>query len=373
MAFGVRILTISSAAPVINSDRLSVYRVLGYDAVSANDEDGAPRFAAGERVIYVPEGSHIPEAMLREHGFWGHHPHFDREMGLLSGANGDVVKPLTLRGQLSTGLLWKLPAHLAHLPDTTDVANEFGIVEWIPPVPQELLAVAMPLTSARMSYEIGRLKMYPNLLHDDEVVVTEKLEGECIQMTWLGGDRVEGCHADGHIAITTKGMGSQGLVFRDVAAAADVPILRAVARAGLIDGLKKIVRDLGAEDQKVRLLGEAIGAGVKKLHYGEATPTARCFDVRMNERWLPEDERAEAFGRADLERAPLLWRGRFDPERIEELRQGQTTLPDKHIREGVVVGSTGEQAKRLTELGDSVRPVLKAHSDAFLKKFGKDD
>src|SRR3546814_11077660 len=86
-----------------------------------------------------------------------------------------------------------------------------------------------------------------------------------------------------------------------------------------------------------------------------------------------EDERAEAFGRADLERAPLLWRGRFDPERIEELRQGQTTLNDKHIREGVVVGSTGEQAKRITELGDAVRPLLKAHSDAFLKKFGKVD
>src|SRR3546814_16772620 len=55
--------------------------------------------------------------------------------------------------------------------------------------------------------------------------------------------------------------------------------------------------NLGAEDHKVRLLSEAIGAGVKKLHYGESTPTARCFDIRVNERWLPEDERAEAFGR----------------------------------------------------------------------------
>src|SRR3546814_12862138 len=80
--------------------------------------------------------------MLREHGFWGQHPQFHREMGLLSGANGDIVKPLTLRGQLSTGLLWKLPAELAHLPDTTDVADRFGIVDWIPPVPKELLAIS---------------------------------------------------------------------------------------------------------------------------------------------------------------------------------------------------------------------------------------
>src|SRR3546814_7102596 len=120
MAFGVRILTISSAARVPNSDRLSVYRVLGYDAVSANQEDGSARFAEGERVIYVPEGSHIPEAMLRAHGFWGQHPQFHREMGMLSGANGELGKPLTLRGQLSTGLLWTLPANPAHLPDPTN-------------------------------------------------------------------------------------------------------------------------------------------------------------------------------------------------------------------------------------------------------------
>src|SRR3546814_18546439 len=92
MAFGVRILTISSAARVPNSDRLSVYRVLGYDAVSANQEDGSARFAEGERVIYVPEGSHIPEEMLREHGFWGQHPQFHREMGLLRSEERRVGK-----------------------------------------------------------------------------------------------------------------------------------------------------------------------------------------------------------------------------------------------------------------------------------------
>ena len=74
-----------------------------------------------------------------------------------------------------------------------------------------------------------------------------------------------------------------------------------------------------------------------------------------------------------IPRVPVLWRGTYDAEKIEELRQGQTTLEDKHIREGVVIKALGEQDKRLTALGDSIRPILKAHSDAFLKKFGKDD
>src|SRR3546814_2845220 len=63
MAFGVRILTISSAARVPNSDRLSVYRVLGYDAVSANQEDGSARFAEGERVRSEEHTSELQSLM----------------------------------------------------------------------------------------------------------------------------------------------------------------------------------------------------------------------------------------------------------------------------------------------------------------------
>src|SRR3546814_15982019 len=97
-------------------------------------------------------------------------------------------------------------------------------------------------------------------------------------MTWLGGDRVEGCHADGMIAITTKGLGQQGLVFRDVEAAGNVPILRAAERAGLLDGLKRIVRNLGPEDPKVRLLSEAIGAGVNRKSVG----SGKIVSVRVD-------------------------------------------------------------------------------------------
>src|SRR3546814_20409677 len=109
--------------------------------------------------------------MLREHGFWGQHPQFHREMGLLSGANGDIVKPLTLRGQLSTGLPLKLPADLAHLPHTTDVADRFGIVEGIPPVPTELLPSALPPPAARLNLDHGRLRMSPKPPPNKEIVV----------------------------------------------------------------------------------------------------------------------------------------------------------------------------------------------------------
>jgi len=368
-----RILTIDAVNPIPKADRLLAYRVLGYDAVAANLEDGSHRFAVGERVVYVAEGSQLTEALLKEHGFWGIHKDRQIVMGLLSGPGGDVIKPLTLRGQLSTGLLWKLPEELSHLPDTTDVSEHFGITEWIPPVPEQLLAIAMPLTRAALTYEIGRLKMYPDFLAGDEVVVTEKLEGECLQMTWLGNEPVEGAHFGGRITVTTKGLGRQGLVFKDCPESENVPIIRAVRNAGLLDKLHAMVESMGAESQKIRLLCEAIGPGVKKLHYGNTVPTARAFDIRVNDAWLTEDEFDLAVRNADIQRAPVLWRGTFDAAKIEELRQGKTTLDDKHIREGVVVKSIGSQDKRTTALGDTIRPILKAHSDAFLNKFGRDD
>ena len=373
MAFAARILTIAAEAGVPNSDRLSVFRVLGYDAVSANEDDGSRRFHAGERVVYVPEGSRIPEALLREHGFWGPNPETGAIQGTLSGPAGDVVKPVTLRGMLSTGLIWKLPAELAHLPEGSEVSDHYGITEWIPPIPDHLLAASMHLSEMRFEYEIGRYKTYQHLLAQDHVVLTEKLEGENIQMVWMGDDRIPGLHAGGAVAITTKGMARQGKVFRDATESEGVPIIRAVRRAALLPAFDTLVDALGARGQRVRLMAEAIGRGVKKLHYGEATPTARAFDIMVGQRWLPEDERAEALARAGIARVPVLWRGMFDPEVIEHYRQGDTTVGGAHIREGVVINAVGEQDVRFTELNDRARPMLKTHSDPFLKKFGKDD
>jgi RNA ligase (TIGR02306 family) len=373
MGIAVRILPITSISDVPNADRLSVNRILGYDAVTNKDEDGNHRFSVGERVVYVPEGAMVPDELLQEHGFWALNPEKGVMQGTLCGPRGNVIKPMTLRKQLSTGLIWKVPASMAHLPDNTDVADAFGIVEWIPPVPAELLDMAMPLFPIKTVLDIARLKMYPGFLDGDEVVVTEKLEGECIQMLYMGGQVIEGLHGGGRIAIATKGMSRSGYVFKDVERARRVPIIRAVEKAGLIDKVFEAVKAMGAENERVRVFSEAIGAGVKKLHYAEKEPNARGLEIRVNERWFPEDERASVFDAISLPRAPVLYRGMFDLDAIEALREGPTTIGGQHMREGVVIASTGDQSVRQTALGDWVRPTMKYHSDKFLKKFGIED
>lgn len=366
--FAVRILTVSSVADVPAADTLSVNRVLGYDAVTNKHPDGSHRFAPGERVVYVPEGAKVPHELLKEHGLWDH----ETDQGRLSSPGKDVVRPLTLRKQLSQGLIWKLPASLAHLPDNADVAGHFGITQYVPVVPKELLRVCRPLYAAKVGYEIERLKSHPALLEDREVAITEKLEGECLQMTWMAGEVHEGLFARGRIAVTTKGLGHQGLVFLDNADAHDVPVVRAMLASGLLEKLEALATSVGPA-KRVRLFSEAVGPGVKKLHYAGKAPFARSFDIRVEDDWMGEDEKASAFAAFGMERVPVLWRGTYDSIKVEELRQGATTIGGAHIREGVVITATGDQSKVETALGDSIRPILKAHSDAFLAKFGRDD
>lgn len=374
MAISVRILPIVSVGDVPQADRLSVVRVLGFDAVVTKNPDGSHRYAPGDRVVYIPEGSLLPDRVLRDLGFWRIDPETGIETGTLSGPRGAVVKPHVMRKQLTTGIIVDVPEELQHLPDATDVAEHYGIREWIPPVPDALLRIALSFASAKTEYVIPRLKMYPDFFRPgEEVVATEKLEGENLQMTWMGGHRHEGLFGDGRIAVTTKGMGLQGLVFRDVEDARRVPIIRGMEKADLLDRFAFLVRHLGAEGDTVRLFSEAVGAGVKKLHYDSPVPTARTIDVFVGGRFLTEDERAAAFAAAGMERVPVLYRGGFGMEMVEGLREGRTTIGGKHDREGVVVTAVGDQSLRLTSLGDSIRPSLKYHSDRFLRKFGIED
>lgn len=371
MSFAVRILTIDSVDHHPNADRLSLCQVKGYNCISAKLPDGSHRWSAGDRAIYVPEGALLTEQQLKDHGFWGFNEQQGREMGRLSGRDGNRVKPVELRKIMSTGLLWPVPDDLVHLPDNADVASELGIIKHVPEVPEAMLKVAMPLFEAKIGYDIARLRMYPNLLEGREVVASEKLEGECLILTWMGGRTIDGLFADGQIAITTKGLSEKGLVFKDNEDSRKLGPVQAALNAGLLDKLRCLAIAVDPTAQ-ITLFSEAIGPGIKKLHYGCAKPYARAFDLRMNGEFIDEDDKAQAFAALDLERVPVLYRGPYNRDLFEQIREGKTTISNDHIREGIVVTAVGSQDKVTTELGDQMRPILKLHSDTFLRKFDHD-
>ena len=371
MEFAVRIVRVESVADVERSDRLSVVRVLGYESVVAKNEDGSHRHAPGDRVLYVPEAAIIPEEQLKANGLWGYNKVLDRVTGLLAGPLGNRVRIVELRKQLSTGLVWTLPADMADLPDLADVTTRLGIVKHEPVLDEQLLAMARPFKPAKLSYDIVRLKTYPTLLEGMEVVFTEKLEGECQIALWTRGEVHEDLFDGGRIAISSKGLARAGMCFRDVPEARREPVVRAAFNNDLFGKMHRLAAVLG-EGREIMLVSEAIGGGVKKLHYEHKTPSSRAIDIRVDGRWLPEDEKAAAMEAADIERVPVLWRGTFDAATLDGFREGNTTIGGKHIREGVVATYVGEQDEIETALGDWARPCVKVHCDVFQRKLGHD-
>jgi len=93
-----------------HGDNLTVVTVQDGDAtheVVANlQDDGTPRWAEGETVVYVAEGSIVPEDVLRERGYWDE----AKGVGLLEGKKGNRVKMRRFAGHESRGLLFKTRA-----------------------------------------------------------------------------------------------------------------------------------------------------------------------------------------------------------------------------------------------------------------------
>lgn len=371
MEFAVRILRVEDVTDVPKSDRLSLVRVLGYDSVVAKLADGTPRFSPGDRVIYIPEAAVIPDELLKAHGLWGPNLNTGIMGGLLNGPRGNRVKIAVLRRQLSTGMVWPVPDDMTDLPDLTDVTERLGIVKHIPVIDARLMAMARKFKPMELSYDIVRLKTYPNLLKGLEVVYTEKLEGECQIAMWMGGERHEDLFDDGRIALASKGLARSGMCFRDMPGARREPVVRAAFNNDLFGKMHRLAGTLG-ETREIMLVSEAIGAGVKKLHYESREPSSRGIDIRVDGRWLPEDEKAAAMLAAGIERVPVLWRGIYDADVLDAFREGDTTIGGKHMREGAVATYVGEQDEIETELGDWARPCVKVHCDVFQRKLGHD-
>ncbi|USN16252.1 RNA ligase [Brevundimonas phage vB_BpoS-Papperlapapp] len=392
--FAVPILAIDDVYDHPNADRLSIIRIRGYEAVAGKAEDGSHRFVKGERIIYVPEGAVVPAAHLKARGYWNE----AKDIGLLAGTKGNRVKAITLRGVLSQGLVWKTEApingnavdaplsllhghgengvpqvRLAALGD--DVADFFGITKYDPPIPPGLDGDVFGLFEAMFNYDIENAKAFPNLFTEDDVVtVTEKLHGTFCRMTYMPGiEPRDDLFGDGRVAITSKGLGADGLVFKNTAfnRQKNVYVRNMLP---LVDHFVSACNQ-DAKGLTVHLMGEVYGAGVQDLKYGRTEDQGfAAFDVWIEKSgFLAEVEKDYACIAFGVERVPVLFEGFYDKALIEDFAKGDTTIDGaENIREGVVVTLTGEQDKRPdgNGLGGTLRPICKVVSEAYLTRKG---
>lgn len=418
--FSVNVLRIDAVEDHPGADRLSIVSVLGFKAITAKNLDGSHAHAVGDLIVYVPEQAVIPHDLLKKYGYWDD----VKDRGMLAGGQYDRVKIIKLRGVYSQGLIWPIRkegnatflrdgSNVVYVKEGDDVTEFFGITKHEPKAASFQTGggsgaidtrIVMVAPEFALTYDFNSLQKDPKFLANDEVEVTEKLHGTLTRVSYRRWVQNPDLFGSGGVAVTTKGQGAKGIVFKNnrmnmgplyLPTARDekhakwrrrlpfkflhslfgiteqpksdkINLYVGVAvQQGLIDAVEAYGVKWRAD---VDLVGETYGQGVQKDYsYGQSVPVFKAFDIRVNGEWLDSTEKVIALNEMGIDRVPVLWKGMFDLAKLTELRDGKTTIAAEkgvksNIREGIVITATGPQS------GRERRPIQKMVSPDYLMK-----
>jgi RNA ligase (TIGR02306 family) len=369
-------MTVDAVEKHPNADRLSIVKIRGYNCITANLEDGSPRYKQGDLVVYIPEASILPQPMLDCMGF------VKDGKNMLSGTNGDRVKAVRLRGIISQGVLYPISREDGRLYPPLeldpgyvkghnvvlgqDVSVQLGIKKWEPPVPVHMQGEVCNIgTQNTLNYDIENIQKYPDVIKPNEqVLITEKLHGTFCALGWVHSiDNEELLW--GNFFAFSKGLGAQGLVFKNNEKNANNIYHKTLLKYYrtfllLLDNL-----DIMRPDA-VYVCGEIYGKGVQDLSY-DATqePNFRVFEIAIKKDGEITYYDIHMLTDNPFASVPLLYEGPFSGADIPALRDGKTALGGGNVREGVVI-------KLRTQRRDDVigRVILKAVSPDYLDRKG---
>lgn len=376
--FTVSIKRVRSIEPHPNADAIEFVVIDGYRSIVKKGN-----LRSGDLVAYIPEGSVLPEWLLKSLGFWD----AEKCNGTLSGKDGNRVKAIRLRGELSQGVCYPVvmdtgktgqivtgddPGCFAFVREGDNVADMLGITKYSPPIPVamsgEVFNAGERLT---LAFDVENWKSYPDLLNDGEdVVFTEKLHGTATVVAILpyGDAHPEAFGEKKNILVFSKGLGAKGLVFKNNERNRDNLYVRATR--DLIARIDEVQRE-NPDGVIVPffILGETIGPGVQDLAYGKdvqfrvfaAASGYRGMQQFQNWDFVTGSLKAE-FG---FETVPVLYRGPYSVAAMREHTDGNTALGAGHIREGIVMVPTVERSTM--SIG---RVALKSVSDDYLTRKG---
>jgi len=358
-----------------NADTLEIARVLGYQCIVRSGY-----VSKGDLVVFIPEGSIVPEWLLKEIGLWS----ANTGKGRLAGRQGNRVVPANLRGEISEGLLyplsWKADENTGVIwalktPDVVmtgvkegdDVKDLLGVTKWVPDVP---IYFSGKLEHCRhvLTYDIENVKAHYEaikFLIDNEirVSVTEKIHGTLCEigvLPVLDDDLI-----DSRVVVTSKGFAKNRLAFSSIEENLDNVYVQAY--------LKYREDFLKYEGPPVYYLMEIFGKKIQDLNYGLPDRRERLFDVYIGApgkgRFVSREEldNGKVYVPNDLELVPELYNGPLTWELLEELTDGPC-FTGAHMREGIVIKPYETDFISFPKLG---RLILKSVSEKYLTRKNK--
>jgi len=390
--FEVKVVKIDNIEPIEGADAIELARIADYRSVVRKGD-----YKAGDLAVYIPEASIVPEWLLKDMGL----------EGKLAGSHKNRVKAIKLRGSLSQGLLlkcepsklWDKPypeencvlipsephegnqgGFIAKLGD--NVSENLGIKKYEPEIPTCMAGEVCNIgTENVLKYDIENLKKYPNIFTEgEEVSVTEKLHGTFCQIGFLpngisqrvdnSNELFENDFEMGGVFVCSKGLGSQGLVFKN----------NEKNLGNLyVKTFKELTKDMSWNDRlsavfdmdtPIYIMGEVFGKGVQDLTYGLEKPEFRVFDIYIGKpgqgRFLNPAKMRDIAKELGLQMVTELYVGPYDRAKIDNLANGKTITGNGiNVLEGVVIKPVEE--RRDDTIG---RVFLKHINEEYLLRKG---
>lgn len=330
--FGVTLEEISEVNNHPNADRLSLAKVKG---LSFQFVIGKDQFSIGDKVLYFPIDSILPENVLTKLNL----------VGKLSGKSKDRLKTVKLRDEISQGLVCHqelfLNSNQLHL-SPEEITELLGITKYEEPVQFTNTGTLVALPEGISVYDIEGADRYGNVVEyllDEEVVVLEKMEGTNFSCGTVNSIFV--VNQRNHSIIEEDKNNS----YWDIA-----------RKYGLIDKIK---------ESNLIVYGEFCGPKIQKNIYNLKEQTLFVFDVKRNGKWLPWEEVLIVCKELGLNTVPELFKGNLSTflgtETIQSKSNGKSIHNDKIMREGIVVKPLTEGT--FPKIG---RLILKQRSPLYL-------
>lgn len=372
--FAVQVFEVTSVEPIPGADRIELAVVLDYRSVVSK---GAVE--AGTRVVYIPEASIVPDAILTDLNL----------VGKLSGPQHNRVKAAKFKGCLSQGLIW-IPEWINECQLGQDVTERTGITKYEPQIPgnmggsirQWTPPPGVKGTGGLLHYDIENIKKWPDIIEEGTpCTFQEKVHGTLVQIMYMPGIPEE-ISFDG-FAIASKGLGARGFCFQNNEENNNNLYIRTLREEKILDkilsytGLKQLQNPFyqypelaDDSDQPIYFFGEIYGKGVQDLHYGTDKAKFGLFDIYVGRKdhgvWLLQCETALVAERCGIPTLPYLYEGPFSKPILELFTNGKETVSgtSANVREGVVIRTDRTHPK----LG---RVILKSVSADYLLRKGE--
>ncbi len=407
----VEVCKVDEVMPHPHADRMEIAVVKGWHTCI-----GKGQMKKGDTCVYIPPDSILPLELSDRLNVTKYLSVVKDESGNTVGAR---VKVARLRGEPSYGLA--IEQEDKSWPVGHDVAAHYGITKWEPPLDCTDGDAERDHPAFHAYFTLENLFNFPDVIKEgEEVVFTEKIHGKNCRVGLIRDTKDDGTpiwrFMSGSHDVRRKEMQTQRKrrvvlnpdgtpvmekVMKPVRNEKGKPIVdeNGNVKEELVEqekewfyevtkrsqfhevldlkGIREMLLKLSNGENNVVVFGELYGSGVQDMAYGlqNGQWAFRVFDITVNGKYLEYDDKVAVCTKYLVDMVPVLYRGPFSKQKVEEFVGGPTTLADASKvagfkeREGIVITSVKEHTVD-TEAKFFSRAALKSINFAYLERSG---